>query len=92
MHGAAVGDVGSHCDGAATDFLDLSLELFDPLRAARDQHDGGTPGGQHLCKAHTQAAGRAGNQRHLAGEVEQLGCIHTGIILGGRGTVGVLEF
>jgi hypothetical protein len=70
-HGAAVGDIGGNCDGAAAGGLDLALHRGQPIGPARHQRHGGTRFRQYLREPHAEPARRAGHQRHLPRQIEQ---------------------
>ncbi len=75
-HGAAVEHVCPDGSSAAARLLDAGLDLSQPVGAARHQCDRGARVRQHLREAHAQPARRAGDERDLAFEIEQLGCGH----------------
>ena len=75
-HRGAVGDVGLDRHRLAAFAFDLVLERFEPVGAARHQRDGGAVVGERAGKLHAEPAGRAGDQRDAAFEVEQVPGFH----------------
>ena len=69
-HRGAVGHVGFDRHGTAAARFDLVAQGGEPVGAARDQRDGRAVVGERAGELHAQPAGRAGDQRHAAREIE----------------------
>ena len=65
------------CPPAASIFF---LQRFEPVGAARHQHDLRAVRRQHLGEARAEPARRAGDQRDAAGEIEQFGGLHGSLL------------
>ena len=76
LHRGAIAHIGLDRDGAAAGFLDPRLHIGEAIGAARHQHDRGAVLGKTFGKAHAKPARRAGDQRDLAVEIEDLCCGH----------------
>jgi hypothetical protein len=66
---ARSGDIGGDRDGATAGLLDLALHGGKPVHPPRDQRHRRAGFRQHLREAHAKPARRAGDQRHLAGQI-----------------------
>ena len=74
-HRGAVKHIGLDRDGAAAGLFDARLDRRETIGAPRDQNHRCAVLGQTLGETHAKAARRAGHQRHLPGEIEDLcGC------------------
>ena len=69
-----IGDVELDAVAAAAGGSDLAAERFQAVAPAGGHHDGRAMGGKNLGKAPPEARGGTGDQRHFAGQVEQLRC------------------
>ena len=87
-----VGDIGSDGERASARRLDPRPHRREPLLTARQHCDRGPVRGEHLGKARPQPGGGAGDERHPAGEVEQLCPPSCGALASQRGCGRLINF
>src|SRR5690606_24548651 len=75
LDAVAVGHVHGHCQGLGALRLQLRYQCGQPVGAPRGNHHPSSGPGQGAGKVGAQAAGGAGNQRGLAGQIKTL-CNH----------------
>ena len=75
-HRRAVAHIGLDRERTAARLLDPRFERREPIGPPRHQRDRSAVLRQNFGEAHAEPARCSGHQRHLAGKIEELRCLH----------------